>query len=63
MLGYILYETLDLLYHAGKLTISGVIHIYNWYYSIEADTNIGEEDKIKILEQRLNELEAKLREK
>lgn len=39
MLGFILYETFDVVYHIGKLGVNGTISLYNWYYKDEKDKN------------------------
>mgnify|MGYP000106082075 CR=1 FL=1 len=63
MLGYILYETVDILYHTGKLTVNGVTNIYNWYYDIQDESTMRDNVRIQMLEKRLEELEDKIREK
>ena len=34
MIGLILYEAFDLVYHVGKIGYNGVSGAYRWYYSI-----------------------------
>lgn len=35
MIGYILYETIEMVYYVTKLTYNGVKNTYNWYYNID----------------------------
>ena len=39
VLGIILYETVDLLYSIGSLTINSTLYVYNWYYGAPIDDN------------------------
>ena len=55
VLGLILYETVDLLYNIGSLTINGTISVYNWYYAVPDLPN-----EIEMLKMRLENLEKKL---
>ena len=57
VLGLILYETVDLLYNIGSLTINGTISVYNWYYALP---KIPKEKEIEMLKLRLENLEKKL---
>ena len=54
--GFILYETIDILYNITKLSYNGVYGIYSWYYDINEETD----DRILMLENRIKELEEKL---
>ena len=47
VLGFILYETFDVLYHAGSMTYNGTAYLYNWYYGVK-DESISKEDEIKL---------------
>ena len=33
VLGFLIYETIDVAYHVGKMTYNGASFIYNWYYA------------------------------
>ena len=44
MLGYLLYEAVEVTYTVSKLLFTGVSSTYYWYYGIENLT----EDEIKI---------------
>lgn len=57
MLSTIIYETADFVYTIGKLTVRGVKSAYSWFYK-EDSTEL----KIKLLEERVNELESVLKE-
>jgi len=57
VLGLILYETVDLLYNIGSLTINGTISVYNWYYAVP---DLPKEKEIEMLKMRLENLEKKL---
>ena len=35
VLGFILYESLELVYNVGKLTINGAYGLYSWYYDVK----------------------------
>ena len=34
VLGFILYEAVDIVYSVGKLTVNGGKYVYNWYYVV-----------------------------
>ena len=61
VLGFLLYEAVDLAYHTTKLTFNGVAFVYNWYYGINInnlDHKIKhDEEHIKMLEDRVKQLE------
>ena len=57
MLSTIVYESADFLYTIGKLTIRGIKSTYSWFYK-EDVTQL----KIKLLEERVTELESVLKE-
>ena len=56
VLGFILYESFDLVYHVGKFTINGVFGIYNWYYDINNYIPIKGMDKYGLLEDKIDKL-------
>ena len=56
VLGFILYESFDLVYHVGKFTVNGVFGIYNWYYDINNYTPIKGMDKYGLLEDKIDKL-------
>ena len=62
VLGFLLYEAIDLVYHSGKITYNGVSSVYNWYYGID-NNSLNEkikhdEETIKMLEDRVENLES-----
>lgn len=59
VLGFILYETFDIVYHVGALTVNGTKYVYNWYYGIEHEKTIKEKE-IEMLKLRIKDLEQKL---
>jgi len=59
VLGFILYETADLVYNMGLMTYNGTAYAYNWYYGIEAD-EIKKERELEELRLRLAILEKQL---
>jgi len=64
VLGFLLYEAVDMAYHATKLTFNSASFLYNWYYDISIH-NLGnkvqhEEEHIKLLEDRVKQLETML---
>ena len=72
MLGYLLYEAVEVTYTVTKLLYTGVSSTYYWYYGIENLTNdeikikqleYKEDEKDKIiaeLKERMDKLEKKL---
>ena len=52
VLGFILYETIDIAYNVGKIGYNSVTGLYNWYYDIKSEE---EEEK-----NRLDRLENKI---
>lgn len=61
VLGFLLYEAVDVAYHATKLTVNSVSFVYNWYYGINInnlDNKVRhDEEHIKMLEDRVKQLE------
>lgn len=56
VLGFILYESIDLVYNIGKLSYNVISGTYNWYYDIQSP-----EVKERELEMtKIEELEAKI---
>ena len=62
VLGFLLYEAIDLVYHSGKITYNGASSIYNWYYGIDNSSLnkkiTQDEETIKMLEDRVENLES-----
>ena len=56
VLGFILYETVDLLWNFGGMTYRGSKLIYNWYYNIPTPDDI-EINELKKLNDRIAHLE------
>ena len=59
VLGFILYEAFDIVYHVGALTVNGTKYVYKWYYGIEDEETIKEKE-IELLRMRIKDLEQKL---
>ena len=59
VLGFILYETVDLAYNMGLMTYNGTAYVYRWYYGID-DENTKKEKEIEDLRLRIAELESRL---
>lgn len=59
VLGFILYETVDLVYNMGLMTYNGTSYVYKWYYGIEDEETKKEKD-IEDLRLRILQLEHKL---
>lgn len=59
VLGFILYETADLIYNMGAMTYHGTNYLYRWYYGME-DENTIKEREIEMLRLRLVNLEKRL---
>ena len=59
VLGFILYETVDLVYNMGLMTYNGTSYVYKWYYGIE-DEETKKEKEIEDLRLRILQLEQKL---
>ncbi len=58
VLGFLLYETVDVGYNILKLTYNGSTYVYNWYYNIQPETI---ENKIKNDEEELKETKKRLK--
>ena len=62
VLGFLLYEAMDLVYHSGKITYNGASSVYNWYYGIDNSSLnkkiTQDEETIKMLEDRIDNLES-----
>lgn len=59
VLGFILYETVDLAYNMGLMTYNGTAYVYRWYYGID-DENTKKEKEIEELRERIAMLEKRL---
>ena len=61
VLGFILYEAVDVAYHVTKMTLNSASMVYNWYYDINIysiDNKVRtDEEHIKQLEDRVQQLE------
>ena len=62
VLGFILYETIDILYTVGKITINSGKYVYDWYYQLDElnDIENNKDEQIKDLIKRIEYLENKL---
>jgi hypothetical protein len=64
VLGFLLYESIDLAYNIGKITFNGITYSYNWYYGITSDilnNKINaDEIKLQIAEKKIQELEKRI---
>ena len=64
VLGFLLYEAVDVAYHATKITFNGIAFVYNWYYGINIrnlDYKVKDDEQhIKLLEDRVKQLEQLL---
>ena len=56
VLGFILYEGIDLTYHAVKSTYNGLYYLYNW------NTNTNNNNIIDISQNKIHELENRVEE-
>jgi len=59
VLGFILYESIDLVVNVGKLGYNTVSGVYKWYYTIESpevEERKKEIDKIEKLEEKIDQL-------
>jgi len=62
MIGWMIYETVDLVWHVGGMTYRGSKYIYDWYYEIPTPDEI-EINKLKFLEDKVVHLEKLLEKK
>lgn len=60
VLGFILYETFDIMYNVGSMLIGGGKYFYYWYYGIEDAKKRGDEKEIEMLLKRIEILEKNL---
>jgi hypothetical protein len=61
VLCFIIYESLDLMYNATKLTINVIVGTYNWYYDINHYEPIyPPEDRFLLLEDKIDKLTKQL---
>jgi hypothetical protein len=56
VLGFILYESIDLLYNTTKITINVIIGTYNWYYNINTYVPLEPPDRFCLLEDKIDML-------
>ena len=62
VLGFLLYETVDLVWHFGGMTYRGSKYIYDWYYQIQSADEI-EINKLHLLVAKVTHLEKLLENK
>lgn len=62
VLGFLLYEAVDLAWHVGGMTYRGGKYVYDWYYSIPSKEDI-EIMELKELKQRMEVLEELIKNK
>ena len=55
VLGFILYESIDIVYNVGKISYNGVKGIYNWYYDVKTDDQ-QELERLDRLENKIDKL-------
>ena len=55
VLGFILYESIDLVYHAGKIGYNTITGAYNWYYNIQPE-EVKEKERLDRLENKLDKI-------
>ena len=64
VLGFVLYESIDLAYNVLKLGYNGISGVYNWYY-YEPEEEVSREQEILIemtsLMEKLEELQKELK--
>ena len=60
VLGFILYEAFDVVYHLGSLLFGGGKFFYRWYYGIDAALERGDVKEIEMLLKRIEILENNL---
>ena len=56
VLGFILYESIDLVYNIGKLSYNAISGTYNWYYGVQSPEIVERELEMT----KIEELEAKI---
>jgi|UniRef100_A0A6C0ALQ9 hypothetical protein len=56
VLGFILYEAVDLVWNFGGMTFRGAKGAYNWYYEVPTPDDI-EIHKLEDIEKRMKHLE------
>ena len=66
VLGFVLYESIDLAYNVLRLGYNGISGVYNWYY-YEPEPEVSREQEILIemtsLMEKLEELQKELKTK
>ena len=66
MFGYILYETIEMVYYISKMTYNGVKNTYNWYYNIDTQQYnntiqmIEMKETLILLNNNINKMQEKI---
>ena len=60
VLGFILYEAVDIVYNLSSLVFGGGKYFYYWYYGIDEAIKQGNEKEIEMLLKRIEILEKNL---
>lgn len=59
VLGFLLYEAVDFVWHFGKMSYNGSKYVYDWYYEVPTNDEI-EISKLKALEEKIEHIENML---
>ena len=55
VLGFILYETIDVAYNVSKLGYNSITGLYNWYYNINSEEQ-EEKNRLDRLENKIDKI-------
>ena len=56
VLGLLVYEAMDVVYHVSKITYNSVSFVYNWYYEVPTPDDI-EIRKLSEIDKRMRHIE------
>ena len=55
VLGFLLYESMDIVYNVSKISYNSVKGVYNWYYDVQTDDQ-QELERLDRLENKIDKL-------
>ena len=56
VLGFLIYESIDIAYNVSKIGYNSITGIYNWYYQVKNEEEEKENDRLSRLENKIDKI-------